>query len=172
MQKQMSALCGGFNRSTQHSISFFLLGFESRGLAHTAGDPKVPGFSAAVKTPKKHRRVVIHSVFPLRDRECCVDRLNRQPIADILTYWTPTMGDTHVAKSTKQAYAVRQLKGRSHGPALGDADRSPGRGCGHLHCRSTHLGSRRQWRWGSNQPARTFHCDAGGRETQRCISEV
>ena len=41
------------------------------------------GFSAAVKTPKKHRSVVIHSVFPLRDRECCVDRLNRPPKADI-----------------------------------------------------------------------------------------
>jgi hypothetical protein len=49
-----------FNRSTQLSISFFLLGFESQGLAHTASDPKVPGFF-----------------------ECCVDRLNRQPKADI-----------------------------------------------------------------------------------------
>jgi hypothetical protein len=37
------------NQSTQHSISFFLLGFESQVLAHTASAPKVPGFSAAVK---------------------------------------------------------------------------------------------------------------------------
>jgi hypothetical protein len=81
----MSALDGGFNGSTQHSISFFLLGFESQGLAHIASDPKVPGFSAAVKPLKKPRRFVIHSVFPLQDRECCVDRLNRQSSADIVT---------------------------------------------------------------------------------------
>jgi hypothetical protein len=41
----MSAFGGGLNRSTQHSISFFLLGFESQGLAYTASDPKVPSFS-------------------------------------------------------------------------------------------------------------------------------
>jgi hypothetical protein len=76
--RPMSALGGGFNRSTQHSISFFLLGFESQGFAHTASDPKVPGFSAAVKPQKKPRRFVIRSVFPLQDEECCVDRLNRQ----------------------------------------------------------------------------------------------
>jgi hypothetical protein len=48
----MSAFGGGFNRSTQHSISFFPLGFESQGLGQTASDPKVPGFSAAVKPQK------------------------------------------------------------------------------------------------------------------------
>ena len=79
----MSAIDGGLNRSTQHSISFFLLGFESQGLARTAGDAKVLGFSAAVKPRKNPRRFVIHSVFPLQDRECCVDRLNRPHLADI-----------------------------------------------------------------------------------------
>ena len=79
----MSAKGGGFNRSTQHSISFYLLGFEPQGLARTASDTKAPGFSAAVKPRKNPRRFVTHSVFPLQDRECCVDRLNRQPIADI-----------------------------------------------------------------------------------------
>ena len=49
----MSALGGGLNRSTQHSISFYLLGFEAQGLARTASDAKVPGFSAAVK-PRKN----------------------------------------------------------------------------------------------------------------------
>ena len=76
----MSALGGGLNRSTQHSMSFYLLGFEPQGLART-----VPGFSAAVKPRKNSRRFVTHSVFPLQDRECCVDRLNRPPIADILS---------------------------------------------------------------------------------------
>ncbi|MGA7390859.1 MAG: hypothetical protein WBW99_23465, partial [Pseudolabrys sp.] len=56
----MSAIGGGFNRSTQHSISFFLLGFESQGLAHTASDPKVPGFSAAVK-PRKTLDVSLYA---------------------------------------------------------------------------------------------------------------
>jgi len=46
----MSAFGGGFNRSTQHSISFFMLEFEFQGLAHAASDPKVPGFSAAVES--------------------------------------------------------------------------------------------------------------------------
>ena len=73
----MSALGGGLNRSTQHSISFYLLGFEPQGLARTASDAKVPGFSAAVKPRKNPRRFVTHSIFPLQDRECCVDRLNR-----------------------------------------------------------------------------------------------
>ena len=81
----MSALGGGLNRSTQHSISFYLLGFEPQGLARTAGDAKVPGFSAAVKPRKNPRRFVTHSVFPLQDRECCVDRLNRPLKADICT---------------------------------------------------------------------------------------
>jgi hypothetical protein len=79
----MSALGGGINRSTQHSISFFLLGFESQGLAHAASDPKVPVFSAAVKPRKYPRHIVIHSIFPHQDRECCVDRLNRPSKADI-----------------------------------------------------------------------------------------
>ena len=83
VQLGMSALCGGLNRSTQHSISFYLLGFEPQSLARTASDAKVPGFSAAVKPRKNSRRFVTHSVFPLQDRECCVDRLNRPPIADI-----------------------------------------------------------------------------------------
>ena len=74
---QMSALGGGLNRSTQHSISFYLLGFEPQGLARTASDAKVPGFSAAVKPRKYPRRFVTHSIFLLQDRECCVDRLNR-----------------------------------------------------------------------------------------------
>src|SRR5712691_9857636 len=64
----MSALGGGFNRSTQHSISFFLLEFESQGLAHAAGDPKVPVFSAAVKPRKYPRHIVIRSIFPHQDR--------------------------------------------------------------------------------------------------------
>src|SRR5689334_2895105 len=79
----MSALGGGFNRSTQHSISFFLLGFESQGLCTLPAIPKVPVFSAAVEPRKYPRRIVAHSIFPIQDRECCVDRLNRQPIADI-----------------------------------------------------------------------------------------
>ena len=57
----MSALGGGFNRSTQHSISFFLLGFESQGLAHTASDPKVPRFlcrSEASKKPSTFRHTL------------------------------------------------------------------------------------------------------------------
>ena len=72
----MSAYDGGLNRSTQHSISFYLLGFEPQGLARTASDAKVPGFSAAVKPRKNPRRFVIRSVFPLQDEECCVERLN------------------------------------------------------------------------------------------------
>jgi hypothetical protein len=79
----MSALGGGLNRSTQHSISFYLLGFEPQCLARTASDAKVPGFSAAVKPRKNPRRFVTYSVFPLQDRECCVDRLNRPSKADI-----------------------------------------------------------------------------------------
>ncbi|HUL88489.1 MAG TPA: hypothetical protein VLU23_09935, partial [Pseudolabrys sp.] len=39
------------------SISFFLLGFESQGVAHIACDPKVPGFSAAAKSSKNPRRI-------------------------------------------------------------------------------------------------------------------
>ena len=35
----------GLNRSTQHSISFILLRFESQVLAHAASDPKGPVFS-------------------------------------------------------------------------------------------------------------------------------
>jgi hypothetical protein len=38
---------------------------------------------------------------------------------------------THVAKRTKQAYAVRRLKGRGHGPVLSDSNRSPNCGAGH-----------------------------------------
>ena len=38
---------GGLNRSTQHSISFYLLGFEPQGLARTASDAKVPGSASA-----------------------------------------------------------------------------------------------------------------------------
>ena len=49
----VSAFGGGFNRSTQHSISFYLLGFEPQGLARTASDAKVPGFPAAVMPRKK-----------------------------------------------------------------------------------------------------------------------
>src|SRR5690348_16765636 len=80
----MSAIGGGFNRSTQHSISFFLLGFESQGLCTLPAIPKVPVFSAAVEPRKYPRRIVAHSIFPIQDRECCVDRLNRQSLADIL----------------------------------------------------------------------------------------
>ena len=83
MNDGMSAIGGGLNRSTQHSISFYLLGFEPQGLARTASDAKVPGFSAAVKPRKNPRRFVAYSVFPLQDRECCVDRLNRPHKADI-----------------------------------------------------------------------------------------
>src|SRR5437868_14551280 len=79
----MSVLGGGLNRSTQHSISFSLLGFESQGLAHAASDPKVSVFSAAVKPRKYPRRIVIHSIFPLFRIECCVDRLSWQPEAGI-----------------------------------------------------------------------------------------
>ena len=50
--RRMSALGCGVNRSTQHPISFYLLGFEPKDLAHTASDPKVPGFSAAAKLRK------------------------------------------------------------------------------------------------------------------------
>ena len=49
-------MCGGFNRSTQHSISFFLLGFESQGVVSDASDLKVPVCSAAVKPRKYPRR--------------------------------------------------------------------------------------------------------------------
>jgi hypothetical protein len=38
----MSAIGGGFNRLTQHSISFFLLEFGSKGLAPLAAIPKFP----------------------------------------------------------------------------------------------------------------------------------
>jgi hypothetical protein len=79
----MSAFGGRFNRSTQHSISFYLLGFEAQVLTRTAGDAKVVGFSAAVKPRKNARRFITHSAFPLQDRECCVDRLNPPPLADI-----------------------------------------------------------------------------------------
>jgi len=51
------------------SISFFLLGFESQGVAHIACDPKVPGFSAAAKSSKNPRRIGIHSVFLLQDKK-------------------------------------------------------------------------------------------------------
>jgi hypothetical protein len=62
----MSAIGGGFNGSTQHSISFFLLGFECQGLAHTASDPKVPGFSAAVKSQKTLDVLSYTPSFPLK----------------------------------------------------------------------------------------------------------
>src|SRR5437868_15083419 len=78
----MSVLGGGLNRSTQHSISFSLLGFESQGLAHAASDPKVSVFSAAVKPRRYPRRSVIHSIFPPFRIECCVDRLSWQHKAD------------------------------------------------------------------------------------------
>ena len=62
----MSALRGRFNRSTQHSISFFLLGSEPQGLARTASGAKVPGFSAAVK-PRKNLDVSSRSPsFPFK----------------------------------------------------------------------------------------------------------
>ena len=96
----MSTLGGGLNRSTQHSISFFLLGFESRGLAHTAGDPKVPGFSAAVKTSKKtstcrhtlrlspsRQRVLRRPVEPAVKADMCsaLGDVRFVPIADMPT---------------------------------------------------------------------------------------
>ena len=60
----MSAFDGGLNRSP-----FFLLGFEFRGLAHTASDPEVPGFSATAKLRKNPLRFVIHSVFPFKTED-------------------------------------------------------------------------------------------------------
>ena len=57
----MSALGGGLNRSTQHSISFYLLGFEPQGLARTASDTKVPWFlcrSEASKKPSTFRHAL------------------------------------------------------------------------------------------------------------------
>ncbi len=77
----MSALGGGLNRSTQHSISFYLLGFESQGLAYAASDPKVSVFSAAMKPRKYPRRIIIHSFFPPFEIACCVDRLSWQFIS-------------------------------------------------------------------------------------------
>src|SRR5437868_10783374 len=84
----MSVLGGGVNRSTQHSISFSLLGFESQGLAHAAGDPKVSVLSAAVK-PRKYPRRIGHPLHlsPFRI-ECCVDRLSWQSEADISSFLT------------------------------------------------------------------------------------
>jgi len=38
----MSALGGGLNRSTQHSISFYLLGFEPQVLRALPAMPKSP----------------------------------------------------------------------------------------------------------------------------------
>src|SRR5258708_23424738 len=55
---------------------YSLLGFESQGLAHAASNPKVSGFSAAVKPRKYPRRIVIHSIFPPFRIECCADRLS------------------------------------------------------------------------------------------------
>ncbi len=79
----MSALGGGFNKSTQHSISFFLLGFESQGVVSDASDFKVPVCSAAVKPRKYPRRIVKHSILPPRTVSVASNRLNRQSIADI-----------------------------------------------------------------------------------------
>ena len=39
------------------------------------------------------------------------------------------------SETYKTGLRCSAIKGRSHGPALGDADRPPDRGCGHLHCR-------------------------------------
>jgi len=75
------------------SISFFLLGFESQGVAHIACDPKVPGFSAAAKSSKNPRRIGIHSVFLLQDKKCCVDRLNPPPKADIARLFDHLVSD-------------------------------------------------------------------------------
>jgi hypothetical protein len=72
----------GRRNTLSHS---FCWGLNAKVLHNTANDPKVPGFSAAVKSQKNSRRFVIHAVFPLKDRECCVDRLNRQHKADIPT---------------------------------------------------------------------------------------
>ena len=74
---QTALFAGEFNRSTQHSISFYLLGFEPRGLAPTASNAKALGCSAAVKPRMNPRRFLTHAVFSLQDRECCVNRLNR-----------------------------------------------------------------------------------------------
>ena len=63
---------------------YFIMPIQSDGifgkdiLAHAASDPEVPVFSAAVKPRKYLRRTFIHSVFALREIECCVDRLSRQ----------------------------------------------------------------------------------------------
>ena len=65
----MSALCGGFNRSTQHSISFYLLGFEPQGLARTASDAKSPRFlcrSEASEKPSTFRHIL--RLSPSRQR--------------------------------------------------------------------------------------------------------
>ena len=56
---------------------------EISGGAGAIEGQQVPGFSAAVKSQKNYRRFVIHAGFPLKDRECCVDRLNPPPKADI-----------------------------------------------------------------------------------------
>ncbi|MGA8917810.1 MAG: hypothetical protein WB540_03690, partial [Pseudolabrys sp.] len=113
---RMSANDGGFNRSTQHSISFYLLGFEPQGLARTASDAKVPGFSAAVKPRKNPRRFVAYSVFPLQDRKCCVDRLNRPSLADISGWaehvrFAPESGHITLANWVPKQGIMRQDQG-------------------------------------------------------------
>jgi hypothetical protein len=100
----MSALGGGLNRSTQHSISFSLLGFESQGLAHAASDPKVSVFSAVVKPRKYPRCIVIHSIFPPSRIECCVDRLSWQSKADIAT------GPSNVRFTPKSGHSRLRLE--------------------------------------------------------------
>ena len=49
----MSALGGGLNRSTQHSISFFMLEFESEGPAHAASGCQSPWFPCQREASKK-----------------------------------------------------------------------------------------------------------------------
>ena len=70
----------GQRNTPSHSICW---GLNPKVLRALPAMPKVPGFSAAVKPRKNPRRFVTYFVFPLQDRECCVDRLNRPPKADI-----------------------------------------------------------------------------------------
>jgi hypothetical protein len=48
-------------------------------------------------------------------------------------------------KAPNRIMLLSDWKASSHGPALGDADRPPGRRRSHLHNYSTHLGTRREW---------------------------
>ena len=75
----MAVVSTGRRNTPSHSICW---GLNPRSCAHCQRCQS-PRFLCCSEASKKPRRFVTQSVFPLQDRECCVDRLNRPPKADM-----------------------------------------------------------------------------------------